>query len=220
LCSAALGAKDPDQLQIVQELNKVLKREEQVRHDFRQAWKQLSPPVKLEVNKLPKIYRIELFWSSQSGNIVSRWGGRRGFRRRCRRALRDIQEQEIRGGRRTRAHKLTFELLLQQIALFPGMLSAVVFAKTFTIGCEWLSCAFHRSGSAEEISFHWRGSFWKSRMSNWKVISPSLSDARIWICPTAAVYSALCWTGQKIMVATARTNLSFYLDGVSLRALR
>jgi hypothetical protein len=40
LCSAALDAKDPDQLlQIVQELNKVLKREEQVRHDFRHAMK-------------------------------------------------------------------------------------------------------------------------------------------------------------------------------------
>lgn len=38
LCSAALEAKDPDELlNIVQELNKVLKREEQVRRDFREA---------------------------------------------------------------------------------------------------------------------------------------------------------------------------------------
>jgi hypothetical protein len=38
LCSAALEAKDPDELlKIVQELNKVLKREEQVRRDFREA---------------------------------------------------------------------------------------------------------------------------------------------------------------------------------------
>ena len=38
LCSAALEAKDPDELlRIVQELNKVLKREEQVRRDFREA---------------------------------------------------------------------------------------------------------------------------------------------------------------------------------------
>jgi hypothetical protein len=38
LCNAALEAKDPDQLlKIVQELNKVLKREEQVRRDFRAA---------------------------------------------------------------------------------------------------------------------------------------------------------------------------------------
>jgi hypothetical protein len=38
LCKAALEAKDPDELlKIVQELNRVLKREEQVRHDFREA---------------------------------------------------------------------------------------------------------------------------------------------------------------------------------------
>jgi hypothetical protein len=40
LCSAALEAKDPDELlKIVQELNRVLKREEQVRRDFREALK-------------------------------------------------------------------------------------------------------------------------------------------------------------------------------------
>ena len=38
LCNAALGARDPDELmKIVQELNKALKREEQVRRDFREA---------------------------------------------------------------------------------------------------------------------------------------------------------------------------------------
>ena len=38
LCEAALGAKDPDELlRIVQELNQALKREEQVRRDFREA---------------------------------------------------------------------------------------------------------------------------------------------------------------------------------------
>jgi hypothetical protein len=38
LCNAALGAKDPDELlKIVQELNQALKREEQVRRDFREA---------------------------------------------------------------------------------------------------------------------------------------------------------------------------------------
>jgi hypothetical protein len=38
LCNAALEAKDPDELlKIVQELNQVLKREEQVRRDFREA---------------------------------------------------------------------------------------------------------------------------------------------------------------------------------------
>lgn len=38
LCYAALGAKDPDELlKIVQELSRVLKHEEQVRRDFREA---------------------------------------------------------------------------------------------------------------------------------------------------------------------------------------
>jgi hypothetical protein len=38
LCNAALGANDPDELlKILQELNKTLKREEQVRRDFREA---------------------------------------------------------------------------------------------------------------------------------------------------------------------------------------
>ena len=38
LCRAALDAKDPDELlRIVQELSRVLKREEQVRRDFRIA---------------------------------------------------------------------------------------------------------------------------------------------------------------------------------------
>jgi len=36
LCIAALDAKDPDEvLQILQELSRALKHEEQVRHDFR-----------------------------------------------------------------------------------------------------------------------------------------------------------------------------------------
>jgi hypothetical protein len=40
LCNDALGAKDPDELlKIVQELNQALKREEQVRRDFRDAMK-------------------------------------------------------------------------------------------------------------------------------------------------------------------------------------
>jgi hypothetical protein len=38
LCHAALEAKDPNELlEIVQELNKALKHEEQVRRDFREA---------------------------------------------------------------------------------------------------------------------------------------------------------------------------------------
>ena len=38
LCNAALEAKNPDELlEILQELNKALKREEHVRRDFREA---------------------------------------------------------------------------------------------------------------------------------------------------------------------------------------
>ena len=43
LCHAALEAKDPNELlEIVQELNKALKHEEQVRRDFREARKGTS----------------------------------------------------------------------------------------------------------------------------------------------------------------------------------
>jgi hypothetical protein len=49
LCSAALEAKDPDELlKIVQDLNRVLKREEQVRRDFREA---------IRTNKAPEEIR-------------------------------------------------------------------------------------------------------------------------------------------------------------------
>ena len=48
LCYAALGAEDPDELlQIVQELNKVLKHEEQVRRDFRLALKATKASVEI-----------------------------------------------------------------------------------------------------------------------------------------------------------------------------
>jgi hypothetical protein len=44
-----LQAKDPDELlQIVQELNKVLKREEQVRRDFREAANQCPGEVQCQ----------------------------------------------------------------------------------------------------------------------------------------------------------------------------
>jgi hypothetical protein len=43
LCHAALEAKDPNELlEIVQELNKALKHEEQVRRDFREATRAAS----------------------------------------------------------------------------------------------------------------------------------------------------------------------------------
>jgi len=51
LCSAALEAKDPDELlKILQKLNKALKREEQVRRDFREARRTDRSPVRSDVN--------------------------------------------------------------------------------------------------------------------------------------------------------------------------
>ena len=45
LCSAALEAKDPDELlKIVQQLNRALKCEEQIRRDFREASKTNKTP--------------------------------------------------------------------------------------------------------------------------------------------------------------------------------
>ena len=50
LCKAALNATDPDELlEIVQELNKVLKREEQIRRDFREARELTSLRARSEV---------------------------------------------------------------------------------------------------------------------------------------------------------------------------
>lgn len=44
LCKSALGTKDPDELlKILQELNQALKSEEQVRRDFREAMRTISP---------------------------------------------------------------------------------------------------------------------------------------------------------------------------------
>jgi hypothetical protein len=44
LCSAALEARDPDELlKIVQQLNRVLKCEEQILRDFREASKSNNP---------------------------------------------------------------------------------------------------------------------------------------------------------------------------------
>jgi hypothetical protein len=49
LCYAALGARNPDELlQIVQELNKALKREEQVRRDFRDAMQASKSPGEIQ----------------------------------------------------------------------------------------------------------------------------------------------------------------------------
>ena len=49
LCTAALEARDPDELlKILQELSKALKREEQVRRDFRVATNRPSGKVRFQ----------------------------------------------------------------------------------------------------------------------------------------------------------------------------
>lgn len=49
LCSAALEARDPDELlKIVQQLNRVLKSEEQIRRDFRKASRANNPSKEIQ----------------------------------------------------------------------------------------------------------------------------------------------------------------------------
>jgi hypothetical protein len=51
LCRAALEARDPNELlEIVQELNKALKHEEQVRRDFREARRVKKSPGRSDIN--------------------------------------------------------------------------------------------------------------------------------------------------------------------------
>jgi len=51
LCCAALEAKDPNELlKIVEELNKALKNEEQVRRDFREATRANNSPARSDNN--------------------------------------------------------------------------------------------------------------------------------------------------------------------------
>jgi hypothetical protein len=51
LCRAALEAKDPNELlEIVEELNKALKNEEQVRRDFREATRANKAPGRSDIN--------------------------------------------------------------------------------------------------------------------------------------------------------------------------
>ena len=55
LCNAALEANDPDELlKILQELNKALKREEQVRRDFREATRAHKSSVEIRFNTYRK----------------------------------------------------------------------------------------------------------------------------------------------------------------------
>jgi len=62
LCLAALEAKDPNELlEIVQELNKALKDEEQVRRDFREATRANKSTGRSHINNYPKQRDEETF---------------------------------------------------------------------------------------------------------------------------------------------------------------
>ena len=55
LCNAALEAKDPDELlKVLQQLNKALKREEQVRREFREAVRAIQSSAEGRINKYTK----------------------------------------------------------------------------------------------------------------------------------------------------------------------
>jgi len=61
LANAALEAKDPDKLlEIVQELNKVLKHEEQVRRDFREAARASNASNRSPTMRIREFRRTEL----------------------------------------------------------------------------------------------------------------------------------------------------------------
>jgi hypothetical protein len=62
LCHAALEAKDPNELlEIVQELNKALKDEEQVRRDFREATRANKSPGRSDINNYQRERDEETF---------------------------------------------------------------------------------------------------------------------------------------------------------------
>jgi hypothetical protein len=53
LCNAAREANDPDELlKILRELNKALRREEQVRRDFRELRNRASLPAKADLTRI------------------------------------------------------------------------------------------------------------------------------------------------------------------------
>ena len=60
LCHAALEAKDPNELlEIVQELNKALKHEEQVRRDFREATRASKSYADTNMSRISRYSRLE-----------------------------------------------------------------------------------------------------------------------------------------------------------------
>src|SRR3984893_18138338 len=67
LCRAALEARDPNELlEIVQELNKALKDEEQVRRDFREAMRANKSPGRSNINNYRRERDEETFQTERA----------------------------------------------------------------------------------------------------------------------------------------------------------
>jgi hypothetical protein len=75
LCHAALEAKDPNELlEIVQELNKALKDEEQVRRDFREATRANKSPGRSDINNYQRERDEETFQTEEADTpSVTEW---------------------------------------------------------------------------------------------------------------------------------------------------
>src|SRR5258706_8604647 len=75
LCRAALEAKDPKQLlEIVGELNKALKDEEQVRRDFREATRANKSPGRSDINSYRRERDEETFQTERADTpSITEW---------------------------------------------------------------------------------------------------------------------------------------------------
>jgi hypothetical protein len=75
LCRAALEAKDPNELlEIVEELNKALKDEEQVRRDFREAMRANKSPGRSDINNYLRERNEETFQTERADTpSITEW---------------------------------------------------------------------------------------------------------------------------------------------------
>ena len=75
LCCAALEAKDPNELlKIVEELNKALKNEEQVRRDFREATRANKSPGRSDISNYRRERDEETFQPEGGDNpSIAEW---------------------------------------------------------------------------------------------------------------------------------------------------
>jgi hypothetical protein len=77
LCNAALEAKDPDELlRILQELNRALKHEEQIRRDFREAARTSKVPAKSEISSFWEIRDTSAYLEQKAEDASGRQASR------------------------------------------------------------------------------------------------------------------------------------------------